>query len=137
MPEMFGIIVGIAAKILEIVRGVKSLRRENAERAAALFDKISEALACAATDIRERRVPHGACGQITMFAEKFRDATKGVLDGPTADDMARLLTENCCIEKVAVRLQTAGDAICEASAARLEESSGRFRGLALLVIAKS
>ena len=135
--DLAGNLLAIPIRIVELVRGVRSLRREDADRTAELFRHISEALAAAAADIREGRIPHGVCGQLMTFAGEFKDATSGVLEPERAEELSQLLYENYNIEMFAARLEQQDEEQRAASVQQLEESSGKFLALVHIIRTKA
>ena len=136
MPDLLDLL-DLPNKVLAFVRGVKEVGRENADRMADLFSKISDTLAAAAAEIREGRVPHAACGELHGFADAFFDATRSALGQEKARQLANLLKENYNIRTVAVRLEAADSAGRDMAAQQLEESSGRFRASGYVIKAKA
>ena len=137
MLDVAGNLLALPIKLLDLVRGVKTLQRESADRISDLFRHISDALAAAAAEIRDGRVPHGVCGQLMAFAGELFETTKGVLGEDKARELADQLWANYNIESFAMRLDSADAAGRETAAQQLEESSGRFLALGHMIRAKA
>jgi hypothetical protein len=136
MLDVAGNLLAIPIKLLDLVRGVKTLQRDSADRIADLFGKIGEALAVAAAEIRQGNVPHGVCGQLMAYADAFYDTTRKVLGDDKARELADLLHENYNVERMAASLSS-DPGRCDSAARQLEESAGRFMALGFIVRAKA
>ncbi len=135
MNDLASNLLSVPKQILDFVIGVKKLQRDSADRTAALFRHIAATLAGVAGEIRQGRIPNGACGELRTFADEFSATTEGVLGRSKANSFAALLRANYNVEKFAASLSS-DDARRETAAQRLEESSGRFMALAHIIRTK-
>ena len=121
----------VAKGIIELIPKLQSARRDKRLRIANLMEQISDCLIKVSAEIRIGNQPHGQCGQLIGFAEQLPTMLKNAIGKNEANALGQQLHASYKVEELAMRLDRVKKK--EPYLAKLEEASGKFRVVALVL----
>jgi hypothetical protein len=127
-------ILKVAKGLMEVVKDLLSMRKDQRDRMATLLEQISECLIKTSSAIRVGTVPHGECGKLITYSEELPKLLMGHFDNAKAKELGDTLRSAYAVERLASDLATEKNK--EPSLAKLEEAAGKFLALAGILRAK-
>lgn len=116
------------AKALFSFRGeFMNARRDERDRIADLFEKISKCISAASTELKVDRVPHGRCAEMLAYANMLADVVKDEIGEDKAKQYAQELADAHEVELLWSALNNAPHR--DLQLAKLDEASGLFLAL--------
>ena len=110
----------------------RSAGREKRTEVAQFFQDISECLAEVTASLRDDEIPHGKCGEMQGFAMQLPEKVTGVIkEKSEVEHLADLLGQAYEVESLWGLFQDLPNR--EEELAKLDEASGKFRGLAVAI----
>ena len=122
----------VARAFLAFKEELRQASREDRIEVANFFQDISECLAAVTASLRDDEVPHGKCGEMKGFATQLSQKVGRVIkDKSQVADLAAHLDSAYEVEALWEALQNLPNR--EEELAKLDEASGKFRGLAISI----
>lgn len=129
--------MSIAVQLLDLAKNLLSMgdklraaQKERRAEMAALFLSVSQCLALVSAEIRAGQVPHGRCGELSMYATMLPAAVQDELGPVEADRLGELLQSAHDVEGMAIQITGPGR---DTQLALIEEASGKMAALANMV----